>query len=343
MILDRPFPHRALLTGASGFVGGRLRTALLEAGSDVLAIIRPTSRVPEEGRSVRANYTDQAALGRILAEEKPDYVFHVAGVTKGVTYEDFRLGNVMPTRNLLAAARHHHPDLKRFVLVSSLAAYGPSTPSRPLEETDPPRPIEHYGTSKLEAERVLESEGGEVPWTILRPSGVYGPGDVDYFNLFREASSGRNTYFGNRQRWFSAVYVDDCVRALVEAALSPQARGRGYFVDDGVPVTWEVFQKTVCNAAGRRVFTFDLPEFVVSLAALGGEALTRLDGKPRLLNRQKAKMGAQAAWTCSSEAAHRDFGWSARVPLARGIEESFAWYRRQNWMPSASAASRGQN
>src|SRR5690606_17887485 len=147
------------------------------------------------------------------------------------------------------------PGVKRFVHVSSLTSYGPSTAERPHRESDPRRPIEHYGKSKLEAEQVVEALGDSIPWTILRPGGVYGPGDVDYFNLFREVEKGRNVFFGNRKRWFSAVYVDDCVRAIVGAATSDAARGRGYFVCDGRPITWETFQNAIVEASGRKVRT----------------------------------------------------------------------------------------
>ncbi|HRI70400.1 MAG TPA: NAD(P)-dependent oxidoreductase, partial [Polyangium sp.] len=192
---------KVLLTGASGFIGGRLRDALLAANVDVIAIRRPGSPPAKKGRSIEARYEDKAGIEKIIRSEKPDYVLHVAGATKGVSYEDFRLANVVPTQNLLDALSKEHPQVKRFVHISSLASYGPSSPTKPHSETSERRPIEFYGQSKLEAERAVENMGKAVPWTIIRPSGVFGPGDVDYLNLFREVERGRNVYFGNRQRW----------------------------------------------------------------------------------------------------------------------------------------------
>lgn len=331
-VIDQKLEGTALVTGASGFIGGNLRRALLDIGVDVIAVRRPSSPSPKEGRSVALAYEDVATLTEVMRREKPDYVFHVAGATKGVSYEDFQRANVMPTRNLLTALREGHPETKRFVLVSSLAAYGPSSPGRPLVETDPRAPIEHYGRSKLEAEQVLEAMGTSLPWTIVRPSGVYGPGDADYFNLFKEVSKGRNVFFGNRDRWFSAIYSDDCVRAIARAAHADAAVGRGYFVDDGRPITWGEFQEAIVRASGRRVRTLNLPEALVGLAAMGGELATKVDKKPRLFNRQKAKMGAQSAWTCSSEAATRDLGWSPQIDVDEGVRRAFAWYREKGWI-----------
>ncbi|MFW2389204.1 MAG: NAD-dependent epimerase/dehydratase family protein [Polyangiales bacterium] len=317
---------KVLITGASGFIGSRLRDELLAAGSDVVAIRRPGSPPSEAGRSVQADYGKTGDLERLMTEERPDYVLHVAGVTKGSSYEDFRSGNVTPTQNLLAALRAGHPAVKRFVLVSSLTSYGPSATSAPHREENPPRPIEHYGRSKLEAERIVEEEAAEVPWTILRPSGVYGPGDVDYFNLFQSAMLGWNTYFGNRDRLMSIIYVDDCVRGIIEGAQHQGSVNKGYFLTSDEPVTWEQFQSEVVRAVGRPTRTVDLPEHLVSVAALGGELATRFDKKPRLLNLQKAKMGAQQAWTCVGDAAERDFGFRAEIGLAEGVRLTHEWY-----------------
>jgi nucleoside-diphosphate-sugar epimerase len=322
---------KVLITGASGFIGSRLRDALLAAGSDVVAIRRPGSPPSKTGRSVQADYARLPELERVVGAEKPDYVLHVAGVTKGSSYEDFRRGNVMPTRNLLTALRREHPDTKRFVLLSSLASYGPSATSAPHREEDPPRPIEHYGQSKLEAEQLVERESGGVPWTIVRPSGVYGPGDVDYFNLFQSAMLGWNLYFGNRDRCMSVIYVDDCVRGTIEAARHQSSVGRGYFLTSDEQVTWEQFQSEVLRVVDRPVRTVDLPGQLISAAALGGELATRIDRKPRLLNLQKAKMGAQQAWTCVGDAARRDFGFTAEVDLAEGIRRTHDWYVDNVW------------
>ena len=322
--------QKALITGASGFIGSRLRSELLSRGVDVVAIRRSGSPEAKEGRSVVADYVDKASLKKVIHEERPDYILHVAGVTKGRTYEDFRKGNVLPTQNLLEAAAKEHPGVKRFVHVSSLTSYGPSTPGRPLTEDDPRKPIEFYGKSKLEAEEVVEAIEN-VPWTIVRPAGVYGPGDVDYFNLFKSAVKGLNVFFGNHDRWMSAIYVDDCVRGILDSAASDHTIGKGYFLADGKPTTWGAFQEEIVKTVPKRVRTLHLPEALVSIAAAGGELATRIDGKPRLLNKQKAKMGAQEAWTCSDAAAKRDFGFRAEVDVPEGVRRTHAWYVENGW------------
>jgi nucleoside-diphosphate-sugar epimerase len=163
---------------------------------------------------------------------------------------------------------------------------------------------------------------------------VYGPGDVDYFNLFKSATLGWNVYFGNRERLMSVIYVDDCVRGILEAAKHPNSIRKGYFLTSGEQVTWQQFQSEVVRVVGRPARTVDLPEQLMTIAALGGELATRIDSKPRLLNLQKAKMGAQQAWTCVGDAAERDFGFRAEVDLPEGIRRAHEWYEANDWYRS---------
>lgn len=332
MDVSPPIAGTVVLTGASGFIGRHLRSALLEAGADVVSLLRRGSPPAEQGRTAQIDYQDVGSLEAVMAKERPRFVFHVAGVTKGVTYGDFQRGNVVPTQNLLAALRKvgHTPD--RFVLVSSLASYGPSAIEQPHHEALERKPVEFYGKSKLEAEQVLEQPGAPIPYTIIRPAGVYGPGDADFFQLFKSVAKGLNVFFGNRERCVSLVYVDDVIRAIIASALRETTKGKGYFICDGRPVTFHQLQKQIADASGRKVREIDLPEVFVTLAAFGGELLTEIDGKPRLFNRQKALMGKQAAWTCTHSAAAADFGYRPTVQLDEGVKRTFEWYRSAGWL-----------
>lgn len=322
----------ALVTGASGFVGGRLRDALLADGWDVVALVRPGSPPARKGRSAPVDYADIDSLAQVIGQEKPELIFHVAGATKGVTERDFDAGNRMPTEHLVLATQRVHPRLRRFVHVSSLAVFGPSTRDEPRTEHHERRPVEHYGRSKLAAERVLEGIGTALPWTMIRPPTVYGPGDVDNFELFRLATRGLNVFYGNRERMMSFVYVDDLVRGMRAAADSDATLGKGYFLCDGTPVTWDAYQRHIVAASGRRARDIDLPEFLVDLTAVFGELATRIDKKPRLFNRQKAILGHQEAWTCRHDTARAEFGYRPEVTLPEGVRRTFEWYRREGWL-----------
>jgi nucleoside-diphosphate-sugar epimerase len=332
MQLRAPISGKAIITGASGFIGGHLRDALLGAGVEVVSVLRRASPPSKKGRSVAVEYADADGLKRLMADERPDYVFHVAGATKGVTYEDFRLANVVPTRNLLEALATEHPGVKRFLHVSSSTAYGPSNLGPPKRESDSREPVEHYGRSKLEAEHVVESYGDRVAWTMVRPAAVYGPAEVDLFTLFRAAKLGINLFYGNREKRLSAVYVDDLVQAIVDAALSERTKSRGYLICDDVPYTWGEIQGHIVKAVGRRALHLNLPSFLVPAAGLAGELLTSVDRKPRLFNRQRAIMDAQLAWLCCADAARADFGFSPQVSMAEGTRRARDWYVEHGWL-----------
>lgn len=323
---------KAIVTGASGFVGSYLRDALLDASVDVLALRRPGSPLAERGRSAEIEYSDTESLARVFESEKPDYVFHVAGVMNGVRYEDFSKGNVLPTSNLVQALGSNNPQLRRFVYVSSLTAYGPSRKDAPLREDAEPCPVEFYGKSKLKAEEAIRAAGETIPWTIIRPGGVYGPRDYQYWELFRLAARGINPYYGNRKRLMSLVYIDDLIDAIIAAARSSATLYKGYFISDGRPVTWEEMQTQIVEGAGRKVWDIDLPGFLVNLTGVFGDIKGRITGKPSLYNRQKVIMAIQDAWTCGCDAARTDFGYRPRVTLEEGIRKAYDGYRADGWL-----------
>ena len=128
-------------------------------------------------------------------------------------------------RLLLAAARAG--SVTRFVLVSSLAAAGPSPPGRPHTGGEPARPVTAYGRSKLAGEAVVR--GGAVPWTILRPPAVYGPGDREMWRIFRAATLGIAPVFGDGSQRLSLIYGPDLAAALAAAGSAEDGRGRVFF------------------------------------------------------------------------------------------------------------------
>jgi nucleoside-diphosphate-sugar epimerase len=330
--LSQPIQGRVVVTGASGFIGGRLRDALLAHDVEVVSLVRAVSPSAKKGRSAAVDYQDVDSLRELFKRERPDYVFHVAGATKGVRYDDFHLGNVTPTQNLVQALLDVHPDVKRFVHVSSGASYGPSNAGPPKRESDERAPIEHYGKSKLASELAVEAAGTRLQWTIVRPAIVYGPGEADMFNLFKAAANRINLFYGNRDKRCSCIYIDDLLDGMVAAANNDVTAGRGYFLCDGVVYTWGEIQAHIARAVGKRALDVHLPSMVVGLSGRFGEALTAFDKKPRLLNRQKALLDAQIAWLFSNEAARQDFGFQAGVSMEEGTRRTYRWYVDNRWL-----------
>ncbi|MBM3163272.1 MAG: NAD-dependent epimerase/dehydratase family protein [Chlorobi bacterium] len=325
-----------LVTGSTGFIGARLLHCLEGRDFAVRVLLRPESNarsLPEGVDAVRADFSDPDALGRaVLGVAR---IVHLAGITRARNEEEFDRGNVMPVRNLLAAVREHNPGLKRFVLVSSLAAAGPASEGvHGVRESDEPRPVSAYGRSKLRAERICMDASGTVPVTIVRPPAVYGPGDRDVLQVFRMLSKGVLVSAGNPfvQR-FSMIYVDDLVRGIMEAAYSGNAAGHLYYLTSRQTWSWDDVIAAARPSLGfgklRRIV---LPNPLVYLLGAFGGLAGRLSGKPPLINRDKANELVQDYWVCSSEKAAEELGFIAATQLAEGVGKTIAWYRKKGWM-----------
>ncbi len=334
----------ALVTGSSGFVGSHLVEALAGAGWTVRRLVRPESApvplaLPDAlARRVEthaAPLTDADALRRSPAFDGVDAVLHVAGVTRRRTLAEFRAGNVAPTAALLdalaARAASSGDPPPRFVLVSSQAAAGAAHAlDRPRTERDAAEPVGAYGHSKREAERLVAAHPGGVPWTIVRPSAVYGPRDVDFLPVFRHAARGMALYPGTRDAWLSMVYVGDLARALVLAATAPQAVGGTYFVAGDERVPWPAVYDAAAAAAGCRVrWGLDAPAFVLAAAGIAGDAWAALTHREVLVTREKLRLGRPRWWCCSAARARLELGWVPAVGLVEGARRTHAWYHTQ--------------
>ena len=321
---------KALVTGGTGFVGGHLIDSLLQRGDTVTALVRTPSKatgLAERGvRLVRGDLDAPDALRE--AAEGAEVVYHVAGRVAARDDAEFMAANRQGTSNLLDAAST--VGSPRFVLVSSMAAGGPSARGVPLAGGEPERPVTAYGRSKLAGEAVVRE--GSLPWVILRPPMVYGPRDTEVLKLFKMARWGFAPVFGKGDQELSAIFGPDLAEALVAAGTSPHAVGKTYLACHPEVFTSGTFARQVGAALGRDVLVVPVPEIVGRglLAAIGGMA--KLTGTASVLSAEKADEFFEAAWTGDPTALMTDTGWEPRTDLARGLAETMAWYRRENWL-----------
>ncbi|MEX2178097.1 MAG: NAD-dependent epimerase/dehydratase family protein [Gemmatimonadaceae bacterium] len=323
----------AVVTGGSGFIGRNLIRRLLADGHRVRCLVRPSGGDPpaDVARYLVA-LDDPRALARCPAFEGADVVFHLAGATRAVRFRDFATANVGPTRQLLGALAHRGLG-PRFVFVSSQAAAGPATTAdRPVVETDEPRPIEPYGASKLEAERVVQAHSDRVPVTILRPSAVFGPHDRDFLMLFRMAVRGMILYPGVATHWLSLVHVDDVVDALLAVAVQDRAVGRTYFITAPDAIRWRALGEQVGLVTGRAVRHVDLPAPVVFAAATVGDWFGRLTRSTPIATRSKAALSRAPYWVCSAARAGEELGVRASRSLPDALADTYLWYRQHGWL-----------
>lgn len=314
-----------VVTGGTGFIGAHLLERLAASGVAVRALVRRKTVLPAGVEPFSCDLADGAGIAAAL--RGADTVIHLAGITKALRAEDYYTGNVRATENLARALAGSNV---RLVHVSSLAAIGPSDNGEPVREDAEPRPLTHYGMSKLEAEKVVRKLApGAV---IVRPPVVYGPRDRDVFQLLKSISRGVVLEIAGGERWFSAIYVKDLCDGLMAAGRTPGAAGRAYFLAHARTLSWSEFGATAAKILGRAPRVVRVPAPVAYAVGACAERWARATGKPGIISREKIREALCPAWTCDTRRASEELGFTAPTAIAAGLAETLAWYREAGWL-----------
>ncbi len=297
------------VTGATGFVGQALLDRALETGLTVKALTR-RDQLPRDGVEWVSGDLESAQALRALIRGA-EAVIHVAGVVNDAAR--FESGNVLGTLNVIEAAKAE--GVQRFIHVSSLSAREPD--------------LSAYGASKARAEKLIMASG--LDWTIVRPPGIYGPRDVDYFEMFRLARWGVMPVPPKEGR-ASIIHVDDLARLLL--ALVPGGEGVSFQTfepDDGRKQGWShyEFARAIGWAIGRRPWVMHLSRASLERAARADRFVRR--GKARLTPDRVGYM-AHPDWVVTHEARPPRSLWQPLVPTREGLKATAEWYRKERWL-----------
>ncbi|HEU4997051.1 MAG TPA: NAD-dependent epimerase/dehydratase family protein [Gemmatimonadaceae bacterium] len=325
----------AAVTGGTGFIGRHLVRRLVADGATVRCLVRATSGEVETGSERHVvRFDDADTVRQCGALDGVDVVFHLAAATKAHGWGEFHAANVVPAVSLLEALVARRTAC-RFVFVSSQAAAGPATAREaPTTEIDAPHPVEAYGLSKLEAERVVASYGDRLSATIVRPCAVFGPGDQDFLTLFRLAGRGLVVYPGTADHWLSLLFVEDVVEGILAASREGKA-GRIYFLSSTAPIQWRTFGDHIAEAAGVPVRHLNVFGPAVQAASVAGEWIGRLTRRVTLANRSKAALARYPYWVCSGDRARTELGFTESRSLPVAVRDTYLWYLQSGWMRRA--------
>jgi nucleoside-diphosphate-sugar epimerase len=217
--------------------------------------------------------------------------------------------------------------------MSSLSAFGSGSEKtfQPMRLADTPQPNTAYGESKLKAEKYIQSLGN-VPYIILRPTGVYGPRETDYFVFNQTINRGIEPSMGFGMQYLTFIYVKDLVRVAFDALESNIAR-KAYFVSDGKVYTNVEYATIVKNILGKkRVLKLKTPLFLAKFIAIFLETVCGWFGKTPTLNRDKYNILSAKNWKCEVEPLEKDFNFKAEYDLERGMTEAIKWYKKEKWL-----------
>ena len=331
--------NKILITGASGFIGSFIVEEALNRGMEVWAAVRPTTsrRCLSDPRInfIQLDFSSTDKLVEQLRDHVFDYVVHAAGVTKCLDKADFRRVNTDGTRHFVDALLQLQMPLKRFVFISSLSVYGAiheRQPYQDITENDCPRPNTAYGKSKLEAERYLDSIGNDFPYIILRPTGVYGPREKDYFLMAESIKKHVDFAVGFRRQDITFVYVEDVVQAVF-LALDHGMSGRKYFLSDGEVYSSTQFSDLLKKEMGVKwMLRIVAPVWVLRIVAAIGERVSHITKKPTALNNDKYNILRQRNWRCDIEPAMDELGYHPHYKLAEGVSLAVKWYKENGWL-----------
>ena len=332
-----------LVTGASGFIGGRLVRRLIQENCRVSCLVRGSSRA-DHLRSAGAclfsgDVTDRLSVKRALDESQAGIVFHLAGLVRALRSDDFGRVNAGGVETVVSACAEC-ADPPVLVVVSSLSAAGPCHVGYLSGEAEPASPVSNYGRSKLAGEEATAKYSGAVPVSVVRPSIVYGPGDRAVLEMFRAiARWGIHVVPGQAEQRLSLVHVDDLVEGLLRVGAKGERIGGGlpgkgiYFIAGEETPNHVELGQVIARALGRKApHIVGVPGSLLKLFGAGGDVIGRLTGRPRWICKDKMIEALAGSWTCSAAKIHAQLDWSPASPLTAHMRETAKWYRQAGWL-----------
>lgn len=340
---------KILVTGASGFIGSFIVEKALASGFDVWAGIRSTSSrrwlTDHRIHFINLDFNDSTALRRALTdfrrtENRWDYIVHAAGATKARSEAEFFRVNFEGTRLLVNVLKELDMVPRRFVYMSSFSVLGAlheeSRPQQdgnlyiPLRSDEKPCPNTAYGRSKLASEQFLRSEK-DFPVIILRPTGVYGPREKDYYMLAQSIAGHIDFAVGFKPQEITFIYVRDLVDAVF-LLMEKGREGEAYLLSDGHTYSSRTFSDLLQKEMNvKHVLHLKAPLWLLRIVCGAGQLAADLTGHLTALNNDKYYILKQRNWRCDISPAEA-LGFRPRYNLEAGVKETVAWYKQERWI-----------
>lgn len=322
---------RVLVTGATGYAGSHLARRLIDEGQEVRILARSAgsaSALEIAGAEVvTGDLTDRDSVRQ--AVRGAEVVYHIAALFRkaGLSDSAYWDTNTTGTINLLEAA--HQSGVSRFVHCSTVGVLG-HIHDPPADEERPYGPGDIYQITKCEGEKAAlryQREKG-LPVSVVRPAGIYGPGDMRWLKLFKAIARRRFAMIGSGETTIHHVYIDDLVDSFRLAAENPAAVGRVYIAAGARYVTLNELVRIIAREVGAPVPGLHIPLAPVRLLSGLCEDVCRiLSIEPPLYRRRVDFFVKDRAFDISR--ARRELGYEPKVGLSEGIARTAAWYRER--------------
>ncbi len=326
---------KAIVTGATGFTGLALSKRLIRDGWEVTALVRSSPRVqPLKDLGVRCVETDITNRASVQAAMEPaDCVFHIAAMfrTEDNVRDNFRRVNVDAVDNVASAALE--AGAQRLVHCSTVGVQG-QIDDPPANEEYRVQPNDHYQETKWQGEQVARRyiENG-LPGTVVRPAGIYGPGDLRFLKLFRAINRGIFVMIGSGKTLYHLTYIDDLIDGFILAATRPEALGQVFNIAGPRYTSILEMSRTVARVLQKKPSRLNLPLWPVEVSAKVCEAICKpLGVNPPLYPRRVEFFAMDRGFTVDK--AKRLLGYKPRFDIEEGLANTAAWYRAQGLLRS---------
>lgn len=297
------------LTGATGFVGGHLLSALISQGYSVKAITRRPQQSIDNVTWISGDLDNDGALKELI--QGADAVINVAGLVKAKNYGEFLNANATAVERMISMLSSD----QQFIQISSLAA---------REEN-----ISDYAKSKFQGEQYLINNTHKN-WTIIRPPGIYGPNDFETLKIFKMLKSRFAFYPANKNHRVSWIYVDDLVDAIIHTIGKGDHSGKILEIDDGANNghSHEEYFKAASDILDISPIKMTIPKFILKTIGHINDILGRIFGYAPMVSSKKVNELCHHDWVCSNNMPN----WKAKTDLKTGLKETLDWYKKNEYI-----------
>lgn len=323
-----------LITGATGFIGSSIVEGLLKEGKEVVCLIRKEADLRwlrEYVKYVSIRYGDFLYPQTLKDSfDDIDVVIHTAGVLNTYDWHNYYLINFLGTKNIVKACAENS-RVKRFIFFSNFNASGPFLTKEFRDESEIPKPVSHFGRSKLLGEEEVLKYKDQFNIIILRPTLAYGPRDLNLLSLFKISKSGFFGVFGDYEKIINLCYIDDLVNALSLLLQKNIDSGEIIYIGGENYPLYEI-KDALSKVVKRKLKTIRLNRAILTPLSYSAELIGRMFKRPFVLNVDRVKDLSQNNWGVNINKAKALLSYTPQVSLIEGLQKTYDWYRQKGYL-----------